>query len=206
MSYYLKLNLPKNPLKNPAAIEAERVITGGYNLVRPEELLSDQVMDQFAAMDLKPKFVSLFGRNDKSSSIADRLIHADVAMTAAGSWKKLLFGINWEIEDCHNVFSWYDMTKIRECWPDEELSEHSKYKILNGIHYVHRGHMGVPLGAVKLDETVIDGPTLVRTEVPHLTLYKSNTHTRLGISVRFDESDFGSWQDVLDKFKPYELL
>ena len=203
MSYYLKLNLPKNPLRYTPELESQRKIVGGYNLVEPEEILSDEILDIFKQMNLTPKFVTLFGRNDVSSSLKDRLIHTDLAMNPDGSWRKCLFGINWELEGASNLFSWYDMSKVKEAWPDEELSENSKYKLLNGIHYVTRGGMGIPEGAVKLEETYIDGPTLVRTDIGHLTLYTSKIHKRLGISVRFDETPFESFDHVVEKLRPY---
>jgi hypothetical protein len=202
----MKLKLPADPFKFGAARESLRKITGGYNIVKPEEVLNDQVMDTFATWSLTPKFVSLFGRNDQDSKIEDRMIHADVAMNRDGAtWRKLIFGINWEIEQSENIFSWWDMSALKECWPDEQLGEFSKYKILNGIHYVNRGFLGIPDLAVKLDETVISGPTAVRTEIPHMTLYTSPTYKRLGISVRFDESKFNSWSDVVELLKPHEL-
>ena len=40
------------------------------------------------------------------------------------------------------------------------------------------------------------GPTLVRTNAPHMTIYKSTLLPRVGVSVRFDESDFDTWEDV----------
>lgn len=203
MSYYLKLNLPQNPLRYDAATETKRIITGGYNLVRPHEVLSDEILNIFAQMGLKPSFVALFGRNDHDSSLDDRLIHTDLQLTRTGEWKKLLFGINWELEGSVNEFSWWDMSSIPEAWPNEELPEVSKYKILNGIHYGKRAQMGVPEGARQLDSTFIDGPTMVRTEIPHLTIYKSSTFDRLGISVRFDESQIPSWDHAVEKLRPF---
>jgi hypothetical protein len=203
MTHYLKLNLPRNPLRFSAEQESQRQITGGYNLVRPEEILSDEILGLFEQMKLTPKYVTLFGRNDIHSSLKDRLIHTDLTMNADGTWRKCLFGINWELEGATNLFQWYDMTAVKEAWPNEQLSEHSKYKLLNGIHYVTRGGMGVPDGAVKLEETYIDGPTLVRTDVGHLTLYTSKIYKRLGISVRFDETPFQSWQDVYQHMEAY---
>lgn len=197
MSYYLKLKLPANPLRYTPEVESQRRITGGYNLVPPEEILSDELLNIFETIKLKPTFVSVFGRGDQQSALSNRLIHADLAMNPDGTWRKMLFGINWEIEGSYNEFSWWDMTRVPEVWPTEQLSENSKYKQLNGIHYGQRGRMGVPDEALVLDRTVIDQPTLVRTEIPHLTLYSSNTYKRLGISVRFDESNFATWEDVL---------
>jgi hypothetical protein len=207
MSYYLKLNLPANPLRYSIEVESQRAIVRGYDLIDPVEILSDEILGIFESMKLQPKFVTIFGRGDKVSSLANRLVHTDLTMNTDGTWRKMLFGVNWEIApDCYNEFSWWDMTRIPEAWPNEELSENSKFKHLNGIHYGStRGQMGIPDGAIKLDQTVIDGPTLVRTEIPHLTVYNSPTYRRLGLSVRFDESNFNSWDDVVKHLDSYRI-
>jgi hypothetical protein len=63
--------------------------------------------------------------------------------------------------------------------------------------------MGIPETATLLDQTSIDGPTLVRTDIPHTTLYKNTTTNRVGVSVRFFEEDYNhSWDDALVKFAP----
>lgn len=201
MSYFLKLNLKSNPVSKNPIFDLSTPIASGYKILRPDFILSNEIMEEFKSMGLKTKFVVLFGRNDTSSSLDDRMIHADVCRTDEGIWKKLLFGINWEITGSYNEFFWWDMSAVPEVWPEEDTPK----AILNGIHYKSRGFLGIPDRAVKLDQVIIDGPTLVRTDIPHSTVYTNNGRNRLGLSVRFDESGFENWGQVLEKFRPYEL-
>lgn len=206
MTYYKKLNLPLNPVKNPELLINNR---SGYHLVRPEQVLTDEIMDIFSKHNLIPSFVVLFfGEPDGSDSdLAKRIIHADLQLKNnvdpenkhnKDSWKHLIFGINWELFSTTNLFSWWDMTAHEEYWPVEENLP-KQYDYLNGVHYCERLGMGVPEGSIKIAETVIDGPTMVRTNVPHMTLYKGHTGTqRVGVSVRFDETSFTSWEDALE--------
>lgn len=201
----MKLNLPKDPLVDAQTV-ASTMITGGYNLVKPREVLTDEVMDIFSDLKLKPKFVTLFGFCNKTSTIDTRLIHTDLQQQPDLTWKKLLFGINWEIGDAENILSWWDMDAVKACYPGPIMP--SKYKTLNGIHYVDRFNLGIPEGAVKLDETTLTfdtGPTLVRTDVAHMAVYKSKRLNRVGVSVRFDESQFDEWSDVVDYLNPVKL-
>jgi hypothetical protein len=200
----MKLNLPKNPLVDPVAVSSRlitngRLAAGGYDLVEPGEVLTDEIMDIFSDLKLKPKFVTLFGSgaNRRTSTVNDRMIHTDIQQLPDLTWKKMLFGINWEIGDAENIFSWYDMSKLPEVYPGVVVP--SKFRTLGGIHYIRRFNPGIPEGAVTLDQTTLtfgSGPTLVRTNVAHLTVYKSKLLPRVGVSVRFDESDFDTWEDV----------
>lgn len=202
MKNFLKLRLPANPVKDQSIIDTVN-INGGYNLLLPKQILTDEIMEIFYNMGLKPKYVTLFGRNDFDGSIDTRMIHADVALSKDGNWQKMLFGINWEVTGHHNIFSWWDMSAYEELYPAENLPK--KYDYLNGIHYVERGNRGVPPMAVKLEETVIEGPTLVRTELPHMTVYNGPAKSRVGLSVRFFEDDFNTWDDVYNFFEKYSL-
>lgn len=202
MSYFKKLNLPANPLKNSKEI-SQRNITAGYNIVLPNAVLTDEILNIFKAIGLRPKMVVLFGRGDSTSAPADRLIHSDVAFDnqVPGNWRRLVAGVNWEIEGSHNEFYWYDMSSLKECWPNEQLGNGSKFTYLNGVHFIERLKLGVPETAKLLDQTTIDGPTLVRTDIPHATIYNNPTSNRVGVSVRFYEEDFNhSWEGAVDKF------
>lgn len=213
MINYRLLNLPQVPVKDPEDI-IKRTITGGYNLVRPHEVLTDEIMDIFHQYNLKPSFVVLFGKNGKSAKIEDRMIHTDLQATKPITdeslrnpetlgWKKLLFGINWEILNSVNTFSWWDMSEVKECWPDEPMTANGiKFTYLNGIHYGGRGQLGIPEGAIRLEEMIITCPTLVRTDIPHMTVFNNPDVNRVGISVRFDERQFNNWNDVTEFFKP----
>jgi hypothetical protein len=207
MNNFLKLKLPANPVKDMKIIEAAN-IQGGYNLAYPNQILTDEMFSIFKEWGIRPKFVTLFGRNDHDGSMDTRLIHTDIALNKEGQWKKLLFGINWEITGHHNIFSWWDMSRVPEVWPGPEESIAKKYDYLNGIHYVSRLNMGVPEGAAKIEEVVIDTPTLVRTDLPHATVYKptpDTSHLRVGLSIRFFEDDFSSWEDVYKFFEKYSV-
>jgi hypothetical protein len=202
MSYFKKLNLPSNPLKFSKAV-TETQILGGYNIVLPNQVLTTEIINIFQSIGLRPKMVVLFGRGDSTSSPKDRMIHSDIAFDnqVPGNWRKLVAGINWEIEGSYNDFYWYDMTGTKECWPTEPLADRSKFNYLNGIHFGERFKMGIPENAKLLDQTTIDGPTLVRTDIPHATLFNNPTTTRVGVSVRFYEEDFDhSWEGAVDKF------
>jgi hypothetical protein len=201
MSYFKKLNLPLNPLRDTASV-IKTHLTGGYNIVMPQAVLTDEIINIFRNLGLRPKMVVLFGRNDSDSSTDDRLIHTDLMedATCERGWRKLVAGVNWEIEGSINDFYWYDMSAVKECYPNDPYTP-PKYQHLNGIHYVERLKMGIPEQAVLLDHTVIDSPTLVRTDIPHATLYKNKNTTRVGISVRFYEEDFDhSWDGAVEKF------
>lgn len=202
MSYFKKLNLPSNPLKDSKEV-AQRTITFGYNIMLPDQVLTSEIMDIFKSIGVRPKMVVLFGRGDKTSTPADRMIHSDLALDkrVPSQWRNLVAGVNWELEGTHNDFYWYDMTGIKECWPSAPLAEGSKFNYLNGIHFVERFKLGVPETAKLLDQTTIDGPTLVRTDIPHATLFNNPTTARVGISVRFHEEDFDHlWEGAVDKF------
>ncbi len=207
MNNFLKLRLPSNPVKDMKIIENVK-IQGGYNLAYPNQILTDEMFSIFKEWGIRPKFISLFGRNDHFGDMDTRMIHTDIALNKEGKWQKSLFGINWEITGHHNIFSWWDMSRVPEAWPgpDEVLSK--KYDYLNGIHYVKRLNLGVPEGAVKIQEVLLDAPTLVRTDLPHATVYKATpgaTLNRVGVSVRFFEDDFSSWEDVYKFFEKYSL-
>lgn len=201
MSYFKKLNLPPNPLRDTASV-IKIHLTGGYNIVMPRAVLTDEIISIFHDLGLRPKMVVLFGRNDSDSSTDDRLIHTDLMQDTGceKGWRKLAAGVNWEIEGSVNNFYWYDMSAVKECYPND-LYTPLKFQHLNGIHYVERLKMGIPEEAVLLDHTVIDSPTLVRTDIPHVTLYENKNTTRVGVSVRFYEEDFGhSWDNAVEKF------
>jgi hypothetical protein len=90
------------------------------------------------------------------------------------------------------------MSAYEECWPVEEgVPQDLDY--LNGIHYGKRMQLGIPDKAIKIAETLIDGPTMVRTNMPHMTLYNGHSDLqRIGVSVRFAEAGINSWEDALE--------
>lgn len=200
MKNFLKLNLPTSPFNEK--FDRNQPRRPGYELFGPRDILSDEVLSCFDQMQIQPKFVVLFSLNDKQSQSNNRSIHTDIQLRSDDTWRRQIFGINWEIEESDCVFSWWDMSKFKEIYPDNITG--SDYQLLNGIHYVFRNYSGVPDGAIKIEETAINGPTLVRTDIPHMTVYDSRTYNRIGISVRFIERHLGTWEDIYRRFLPYQ--
>ena len=198
MSYFKKLNLPMNPCIDSKAISNLHIIPP-FKIMEPEEILTSEVLTIFNEIGIRPKMVVLHGKNDQASRPGGGLIHTDLTFdpVLSSGWRKIIAGVNWEIEGSHCDFFWYDMTSIKECWPEETAPS----KVFNGIHYGERRQIGIPETAKILDQTTIYGPTLVRTEIPHTTLYNNPTTTRIGLSVRFFEEDYNySWDCALEKF------
>lgn len=199
MSYFKKLNLPGNLLIDSKTIAKLEMSSAPYQLVPPEEILTKELLDIFNSLRLRPKMVVLHGRNDRTSSFENRIIHSDLWFDQTiDDWRKIAIGVNWEIEDSNSKFYWFDVSEEKECWPEKS----APFKNFNGIHYGERRRMGIPSSAKILDQTAIDGPTLVRTDIPHTALYNNLTSNRVGISVRFFEEDYNySWNDAIEKFQ-----
>jgi hypothetical protein len=199
MSYFKKLNLPANPLIDSNSISGLH-IPYGFIIAEPSEIFTSEVLAIFNNLDLRPKMVVLHGRNNQTSNPSDRLIHSDISYdpTVKNSWRNMVAAVNWEIEGSYTNFFWYDMNDMKKCWPAETAIS----KVFNGIHYGERLQFGIPENIKILDQTTIDRPTLVRTDIPHTTLYHNPISNRIGISLRFFEEDYNySWDDALKKFQ-----
>ena len=121
-------------------------------------------------------------------------------------------GINWELTESRNEFSWWDTTDIKKTYPciDEQQNKQQANKLsaLAGIHYNERNVIGIPSGAKMLDSTQIDLPTLVRTDIAHTVAYHRdlkfsnlyNFNSRVSLSVRFDPQ-WSTWEEACDFFK-----
>lgn len=217
MNCYKKLRLPANPFKNWEEFiatnpESQQSTRGYFAALDAREHITDEVNDILISVGIKPKSFVIFCTGDNSSILQRRIIHSDIFWDdATRSWRDVHCGINWELGGT-NLFSWYDMSKLPQLYPEVvadaqgQRAPHPMYggksTVLNGLHFgLFRNRTGIPTTAVKIDETYIDAPTLVRTSVPHLTMYNHN-RKRYGISLRIDESNINSWEDALELFKP----
>ena len=130
-----------------------------------------------------------------------RIIHSDVEyVNDTMSWKDIYCGLNFELNPSTNIFQWYDTSNSLKLPPN--IPQNEIMSKLSGCHYGERMKHGIR-DFKKLDETIVDNNTitLVRTDTPHLTIYDSVSR-RCGISVRIDESNISSWDQVLELFKP----
>jgi hypothetical protein len=202
MDYFKKVKLPVTPPLKDKRVFTE--VSFGYEVYDAKDVLTDEILETFKDLELEPTIVVIFSDNDESKGEKDRLIHTDIFKTKSG-WKIMKFGINWELGDSTTLFSWWDMKTLQEVYPDDTKLFPFKFYKLSGIHYVNRRQLGIPEEAEKLAETYIEGPTLVRTDIPHMTVY-SGSGIRRGMSIRFNETNISSWDDVVEKLKNKGVL
>ena len=216
MSYYKKLNLPANPFKDWDAVYAEvraefltpRFMTKNHKNLDPAGLLSDELEAIAKELDIKFTNIVCFCSGRAKSFQETRVIHSDVYWDYENNaWKSYRSGINWELR-ASNLFSWWNMDELVTVMPAHPYIRHEGHITidddlakLHGIHYGKRVNLGVPKNAVKLDETYITGPTLVRTDIPHQTVF-DDTDIRVGISLRIDETVLDSWDKIVERFSP----
>lgn len=217
MSYYKKLNLPGQPFKDWEAFIKEQSLALAsrqefFDVLSIDRYITDELRDILQQHGIQLKHLIVFCAGNNVTREDKRIVHSDIYWDEASKrWKDIHCGINWEL-DGSNLFSWWDMQALPKKYPlmtrtIAGLVPHFIYgtdrnHVLNGLHYGDkRALKGVPAEAVQLDQTYIDGPTLVRTDVPHMTVYTS-PRRRFGVSLRIDESSIGSWDDVLKLFNP----
>jgi len=208
MSYYRRLNLPKNPVKKVPNFVAAY---DGQVVADPYEELTDEFLDILSRLNLTPNVLFFFCKGDKESNLESRVLHSDITRAdphpwypsdepSKKTWKDIICGLNWEMSGSKTEFIFYDTTHLEGLYPvrkDLPL----KYDYLNSVHYVKRSNFGIPEGAVRLDTVLLNEiPTMVRTETPHITAY-SGDNIRVGASLRFKE-DWTTWEEALERFRP----
>lgn len=199
-NYYQKINLPENIIKEVTASEQDIILFRDrmYGFFDPYKILSDEVLDLFSKHNLKPKIIVGFGkRPGQVFTKNNRIIHSDVENEGLGEgWKNIVCGINFEYYPNHTAeFSWYDVGTLAKFYPPEIKDS------LNGIHYGSRSKKGIHEGVNLLETTVISGPTLVRTDIPHQVTFDDPDKMRLALSIRFHET-WSTWEEALEAFKP----
>jgi hypothetical protein len=167
-----------------------------------KNVLSSDILNFFNNINIDPKFVVVFAKNDHQGVAERRWIHSDVYLSEDRKWEPITCGINWEVSDnISSEFSWYDMSELPECYPSLE-NENCPF---NGIHYIKPRNAGVPSNAKLLCKTKIIGPTLIRTDIPHLVTFKPKQiledNLRISFSIRFEET-WSNWEECLKAFQP----
>jgi hypothetical protein len=199
MTYKLhyKLNLPKNPLVENFQFPTLRV---GY-LIKDPSILSSELIEALAKKDFIVDFAVLFCRIPVPKSQArmnQGLIHSDVTWSN-GEWKSIYYGINYEVTDNVSELSWWE-TSDTPIMPDEPETV-TIDDTLRGVHYGYRNNMDpINDNYKRLDSTLILGPTLVNTHVPHSINYYGVSKPRWGLSIRL-KNEYGNWENSVDAFK-----
>ena len=218
MSYYKKLNLPLNPFNDWNSLYEEvkakfplgNKLPYQHTIYDSAGLLTDELTSILDRIGVKVTHVVLFCSSRAVSFNQTRMIHSDLTWDEKSkAWKDIHCGINWELCGGTNLFSWWDMSKTKSVYPLPPYTGmdsngpiiNPTSATLNGIHYNNRLTMGIHKEAVKLDEVNIDGPILVRTDIPHHTVFAS-AKVRVGVSLRIDESELNSWDKIVEQFAP----
>ena len=200
MNNFLYLNLPNDPLKNKISIvKAHRYRKFRdtiYNILSPE-VLSDHVVQLLSQSGLDLDYVAIFKTYGWPGTDTRRIIHTDI--TWNGEWKKVSFGINWEIgSESNSRFQWWEFDSTTpEIYPPAENQKSEILAKLSGIHHGARWEKGIPLAGKLIEEVSTKFPLLARTDIPHRVLYTG--FERLSMSIRFRQ--LISWQEAQDAFK-----
>jgi hypothetical protein len=202
MIHYRRLDLPRNFLKNDLAPSIFD-FKGGYNLYSFSEVLSQEVIECLKKIPLQENYVAVFTNNNKETTVDKRMIHSDIMLNTQREWQDIICGIHYEFDDTDSVFSWWNMKSVKKIFPISEKDDKReiKFQRLNGIHFEKRGSLGIPNTCELIESVNIDGPMLVRTDIPHTVVYKNLNRNRYSFSLRFKEN-YSNWNEALEIFKP----
>ena len=209
--YYQTLNLPVDPLKRPYVFKLEDIYTPNAHsfYIYGKEILTDELVAILEGLGLKIKAAILFCYQDVHTVPERRLIHSDVYLGTNDEgklvWKDIICGINWELNGNDNMFTWWDTSAMVEI---PQRPSTTKDFVLSRTHFGAVKKLGIE-SAVQLDEVSIQGPTLLRTNIPHMVYYDNSKFTndpdkfkyRVALTIRFEET-WTTWEEALEVFSP----
>lgn len=182
-----------------------------YVIRSAKDVLSPEALSFFASHNLNPSFVAFFG-NNHSVKEDETWVHSDLTRTdnvgkwkdydpfETKTWRSIICALNFETRGVINNLSWYNVPdSIARCMPAKTCIIRHDY--LNGVQYGERVNKtrGLKPVGVKVATTVIDQPTLVRTDMPHIATYNSPECKRMGVSIRFHET-WTNWEEACAAF------
>lgn len=207
MPNYLRLKLPKDFICDTNSFLNIGNTKYGYSVLEPNRIITEKGMILFKRINVIPKTVILFSNKLSNADMDRRIIHSDVYIDG-NQWKHYGFGVNFELADTVTNFIWWGMDKYPKIYPDIDRHRGAEayYNAplpIGIVQYQQIGAVGIPDQATRLEEVAFTGPILVRTDIPHSTTYHTNGNRRIGVSIRFDETTFRSWETVRELFSLY---
>jgi hypothetical protein len=200
--YYMQnfriLDLPNDPLKDKESLIKKYKLQSRLYDIENSSILKDEIIDLFNSVNLDIDSVVVFTTYASGmGSDNGRIIHTDVKWSQiTNSWEKITVGVNWELTDVSGQFKWWNMDAVASVYPGSEKSLTYPFTQLSGIHYEQRMKLGIPAGAVLLEETNSNCPMLVRTDIPHSVTYTGTG--RMSISIRFS-NHLLEWSEAVDR-------
>ena len=197
MQYYLKTNLPRDPLKSYKETfneVIEQLGGGGYIEYNPD-ILNAETLSALDNYKLTPWFVVVFAYSIKFESNRQPFIHVDITHTN-NKWHKLSFGLHYDLFN-NNQISWFDVpSNTTEVYPT--IEDGKKFK-LRGIHYNKKLCPDLPVGTEQIDSAITGEPLIIRTDVPHRINFNKESN-RLCICIRFKES-LKNWSTIVNHLR-----
>jgi len=203
---YKLLKLPNNPIKDSININ-EMISSTDKDESNPHrrglqfncnDILKPEIIQIFESYNIVAQRIVLFTL-PSPRKLSNALLHADLEPIDNLQWKKVIYGVNWELNNIQSHFSWYETTREPTYPPS-----HPGNVYPNGIHYGSRFKFGIYTEQDKLVEKVNTniGPLLVRTDIPHaVEVEESTSKIRVALSIRF-ENTVDSWDEALQLFSP----
>lgn len=213
-TYYLKLNLPHNPLASDVSLTQLPVNRPGAGQVQPTvdiSLLNQETLDAYASVGLVPERIFVLG----NKSFVDDDPEFDVRCGAHrdmhwvdGKWQYQLFAINYELTpETHKVAWKYWDVSATPIFPEEPTTQESMWTAgqhFNAKQIGSTPNFGDPNDYTVIDKVILDRPTLCRIDVPHSAHHTNSLAQRYGLSVRF-KHNFKTWEQVLTNLSPMAL-
>lgn len=189
MTYWAKLNLPENPLRNPEQfIDTHAQFDASIVKEELPSVLNDSVLESFQHVGLDVQCVMVFRYYNQIAQLSNRKAHIDV--TWQTQWQPLCFAVNWELGDDRDAtMYWYAQSNDTLQYIPTQMQQ------LCPAQYVWPAYCGMSNSEIPVDQTKLSSALLVRTDVPHRVLF--DCKRRLAISVKFKQ--LWSWSTAWDQ-------
>jgi len=222
MSFYHKLNLPADPLKPELKNQLWDLKKPGYSPrystqhFDAKQYIRQDIVDTLEKLGLPIKYFVDFGKKDVES--ARSFLHSDICYYNQ-KWTKIPMAINWDLTPGDTQFSWYDVgnlvptdppepeiNKLSVTIPQQHITKNFTIQLYKDTSETDYDRNNYDVSSCRLLESLrIEHSTayLVRTDVPHQIIYRSENATgRMGISIRFDLDKVSTWDQAIDMLQP----
>jgi hypothetical protein len=163
-----------------------------------KHLIKKEILDQLESLGQEFGGAILFRKAPNAISV----LHSDLLFDE-GEWKLWHAAINWNLTNAKSRMEWYDAKTDKSIEEEKPLDWWQKnFEVpyfLSGIHYEDATHKPKldPDKFTLLESRNIQGPTLVRTDIPHRIIQMDNI-VRWTLSIRLKTNH--SWTEALKIF------
>jgi hypothetical protein len=225
MDLFYPLQLPSTPLKIdifreglPNDRKKRLSAIGSYSISYDwKNLLSEELILEFLKIGIEPYCIAFFmfeGKSEYGKNLyrhkSDAYIHSDISVNDNETgYDDVPFSINWQLSPGSETWHWWNTGTINPTIPNIDKNQLSVARHLQGKHY------GFPHPEFKeIRSACLNGPTMVRTDIPHSITYNVDPiwynglynqglePTRSSIGVRFNHKEIKTWEQGIKIFSP----